>query len=76
MEISVTQFKARCLKLIKQVHAREENSVVITKRGKPLAKLVPIEDPEEELFGCMRGLAVINGDLTAPTGEDWDALRD
>ena len=76
IEIGVTQFKARCLGLIKQVHDRKRNAVVITKRGKPFARLVPIDDGDTAFYGCMKGLAEIHGDLTEPIGADWEALRE
>jgi prevent-host-death family protein len=74
LEIAATEFKAKCLQLIKEVHERKQHSVVITKRGKPFAKLVPIDAPKTEFYGCMPGKARIHGDLTEPTGGDWEAL--
>ena len=76
MEITATEFKAKCLKLMDKV-AKTHETILITKRGKPVAKLVPVE-PEEETqpsyFGCMAGTAKITGDIMAPImGEDWDA---
>lgn len=75
-QVAATQFKAKCLELLKDVHDRKRNCVVITKRGKPYAKLVPIDDEETPFYGCLAGLATYSGDLTEPTGGDWEALRD
>ena len=75
-EIGATEFKARCLELIQDVHRRKRNAVTITRRGKPVARLVPIEEDDQPFYGCMKGLAEIHGDLTEPTGADWEALRD
>ncbi len=75
-QVAATQFKAKCLELLKEVHDRKRNCVVITKRGKPYAKLVPIEDEEVAFYGCLAGLATYSGDLTEPTGGDWEALLD
>jgi len=75
-QVAATQFKAKCLELLKDVHERKRNCVVITKRGKPYAKLVPIEDEEAAFYGCLAGLATYSGDLTEPTGDDWEALQD
>ena len=75
MEVPATKFKAKCLELIQEVHDRKRNHVVITKRGKPFAKLVPIDEDRTPFYGCMKGLAKINGDLTEPTGANWEALR-
>ena len=68
------QFKARCLKLMDEVrdHHRE---IVITKRGKPVAKLVPFEEKRPDIFGYAKGSLVILGDIVGPTGEIWDADR-
>ncbi len=74
--VAATRFKAKCLELLKDVHDRKRNCVVITKRGKPYAKLVPIDDEEAAFYGCLSGLATYSGDLTEPTGVEWEALRD
>ncbi len=42
MEISAAEFKAKCLKIMDEI-ARTRKPIVITKRGKPVAKLVPAE---------------------------------
>ena len=76
MEITATEFKATCLKLMDEV-ARTHETIIVTKRGKPVAKLVPVE-PEEERswFGYMAGTARITGDIMAPIeGEDWEACQ-
>jgi len=74
-EIGAAEFKARCLELIDDIHARKRSSVIITKRGKPYAMLVPVASKEEPLYGCMRGLVTIHGDVTKPVEVDWKALK-
>lgn len=83
MEISATEFKARCLKLLDEVAATHE-PLVITKRGKPVARLVPIDgDTKESMFGYLRGTATILGDVAdvpheafaAETGEEDELYR-
>lgn len=73
MEISAGEFKAKCLKLMDEV-ANSHEKVVITKRGKPVAMLVPVE-PEvaKPLFGYMAGTVTVHGDLIAPVDEEWEA---
>ena len=72
MEIPAGQFKARCLKIIDDVR-KDHGQVVITKFGKPVAKLVPVEgEPEKPLFGFLRGTATIHGDIVAAVGESWN----
>jgi prevent-host-death family protein len=75
-EVPAGEFKARCLKLMDQVHATRR-PIVITKRGKPIARLVPVEEamPRREIFGCMRGTVTIRGDIVGPTGEEWYAQK-
>jgi prevent-host-death family protein len=67
------EFKAHCLAVIDEVHNRHEQ-VIITKYGKPMARLVPLQDQLESIFGAMRGLATITGDLVEPITDpkDWD----
>ncbi len=73
MNISAAQFKAKCLKLIDEVAATRK-PVVITKRGKALAKLVPIEDETlPPLFGYMKGTIQILGDIVNVPHDAWAA---
>jgi prevent-host-death family protein len=73
MEIKAAEFKAKCLELMDRVaEGREE--IVITKRGKPIAKLVPVEDkPLKPLFGSMAGTFEILGDIISPIDVKWEA---
>jgi len=73
--IPAGQFKAQCLKLMDDVQ-EQHREIVITKRGKPVAKLVPFEDKRPDIFGYMKGTVQILGDIVGPTGEIWDADRD
>jgi prevent-host-death family protein len=70
------QFKARCLKVMDDVHSTRE-SVVITKRGRPVARLVPADGQPDDVFDCMRGEVEIVGDIVSPAVplEDWEVLR-
>src|SRR5688572_8842559 len=71
--VPATEFKAKCLELMDRVAQRRE-TFVITKRGKPVAKLVPVEPkPKESIFGWMRGKATITGDIVRPTMPDAEA---
>jgi len=74
-EIGAAEFKAKCLQLIDDIHARKRSSVIITKRGKPYAKLVPAGSKEEPLYGFMKGLVTIRGDVTKPIEVEWKALK-
>lgn len=81
--IPAGQFKARCLQIMDDVASGSE-PVLITKRGKPIARLVPI-DPDYSLLGCMAGRMEIVGDITESPWDDvggadsvlekWDRLN-
>jgi prevent-host-death family protein len=73
-QVAAGQFKATCLALLDEVH-RERKEIIITKRGKPVARLVPVEDTVPEIFGRMKGTIEILGDIISPIGEVWDAER-
>jgi prevent-host-death family protein len=68
------EFKARCLKVMDQVHKTRE-PVVITKRGKPVAKLVPADKNPDDIFGCLKGVFKIVGDIESPvvSPDEWEA---
>ena len=66
--ISAAKFKAECLGLLDRV-ARTGRSLVITKRGKPVAQVVPLETRPRTLEGSVRA----ERDLVSPTGVRWDA---
>ena len=72
MHIAAGKFKASCLKLMDQVRETREE-VIITKRGTPVAKLVPADTQVPELFGLLQSSAVVHGDIVEPIGQAWDA---
>ena len=67
--IGAAEFKAHCLALLDEVDAE---GIVITKHGKAVAKLIPIETESSDLIGSLAGKIAIKGDLLS-TGERWDA---
>jgi len=70
--IPAGEFKAKCLKIMEEVNLQHK-TIIITKRGKPIAKLVPFNDTPLSLFGVMEGSVKIKGDIINPTGEKWEA---
>ncbi len=71
--IQAGKFKAECLKIMDEVQAKKHH-IIITKRNKPIAKLIPLEEENSSLlFGKMKGTAHIKGDLIQPIGEGWNA---
>ncbi len=74
MEIPAGEFKAKCLKLMDQV-AKTREPIIITKHGKPVAKLAPVENEVKSLFGYMKGTVTILGDIVSPIDEKWSAIE-
>ena len=75
MEIAAGLFKSKCLQLMDRVAERHE-TITITKRGKPVACLTPVEPPRKRaLFGYLAGKARITGDIIGATGEKWEASQ-
>lgn len=70
--IKASEFKAKCLALMNQV-AESDQELVITKRHKPVAKLVPFKHKPNSLFGINRDKIKILGDIISPIDSDWDA---
>jgi prevent-host-death family protein len=69
--IAAAKFKEQCLALLDQVGAE---GIVITKRGKPVARLVPFHTESKSLIGSLVGKIMIMG-IIASTGAGWDAER-
>ena len=66
-------FKAKCLAVMDEVHLKCE-SVIITKRGKPIAKLVPVQSRRDDIFGFMKDRLNFIGDVVTPviSQEEWE----
>ena len=73
-EMAAGEFKARCLAIMDQVLESGE-PVLITKHGKPVAKLVPAKNNGDDVFGYMAGKVKIVGDIVGPVTplEDWES---
>lgn len=70
--ISASRFKAECLALLDEIAASRE-ALTVTKRGKPVARVVPVEDAPS-LLGSVTFL-VDDDELIKPLEESWNALR-
>jgi prevent-host-death family protein len=68
-QIPAAKFKETCLALLENV---DPEGIVITKRGKPVAKLIPFRATSADLIGSLAGKVTITGDVLS-TGTDWDA---
>ncbi len=73
--IAAGAFKARCLAIMDEVQAKRQ-AVVITKRGKAVAKLVPVDEEKDDIFGFFKGRIKIMGDVVAPalSPDEWGDL--
>jgi prevent-host-death family protein len=68
--LSATEFKAKCLHLIDHL---EPGGLVVTKRGKPVARVLPITSVDNsKLIGSLKNEVKVLGDIFS-TGEKWDA---
>jgi prevent-host-death family protein len=74
--VPASKAKAHFLELISAVD-KNGTELIITKRGKPVAKLVPFrkEKSADSIFGCMKGTFEITGDIIGPEPDVWDAMR-
>lgn len=75
-KISAGEFKTHCLSIMDDVQATRQ-PVVITKRGRPVAKLVPADTEGDDFIGRLVGVVKIVGDIESPVEppEAWDALK-
>jgi prevent-host-death family protein len=75
-KMRASAFKAQCLRVMDKVQATGE-PVVVTKRGKPVVKIVPAKPEKDDLFGFMQGEFDIVGDIMSPVVplEDWEILK-
>ncbi len=67
--IPATKFKETCLALLDSV---DPEGIVITKHGRPVAKLIPFPAESASLIGALAGKVRINGDILS-TGAAWHA---
>ena len=75
-KMAAGQFKIHCLTVMDEVQAKRE-TVVITKHGKPVAKLVPVDKDSDDIYGFLAGKGEITGDVVSPalSSEEWGELK-
>jgi prevent-host-death family protein len=69
MVIAAAKFKEQCLAILDSLGP---DGIVITKHGKPVAKLIPIERSSQHLIGSLKGKISVRGDILS-TGIHWEA---
>ena len=67
-------FKARCLAVMDEVRSKRQ-AIVITKHGKPVAKLTPCCQDADEIYDFLHGKGAVRGDIVSPALEDWGSLK-
>ena len=75
--VKISEFKAKCLEILDRVSKTGE-TLVITRRGKPLARVLPISSaPADDWIGSLKGSAKATDDLILPAvdAEEWEACR-
>lgn len=72
MDLPATEFKAKCLAYLDQV-AQTHAPITLTKHGRAVARLVPVDESEPVIFGRLAGTVQIRGDLVRPIDEAWNA---
>ncbi len=72
-KVAISEFKAKCLEIIDNLQSDRE-PIVITKRDKPVARVVPLDNEKVSLFGIFKSKGKITGDIISPIEEKWDAL--
>jgi prevent-host-death family protein len=75
-QMRASAFKTRCLSVMDDIQATGE-PVIVTKRGKPVVKVVPIESEKDDIFGFMAGKFTIVGDIESPVVplKQWKITR-
>jgi len=73
--ISAAAFKVTCLEVLDTV-AESGQGVVVTKRGKPVARVVPLVNRPDNVVGAMKGAVRSHGDITGPVRVSWKALKE
>ena len=75
-KMAAGSFKANCLAVMDEVQAKHE-TVVITKRGRPVAKLVPLNQETDEIYNFLADKGAVAGDIVSPaiSPEEWGGLN-
>lgn len=71
-KIAAAAFKAQCLTLMEDVRSTRR-PLMITKRGKPLAKLVPVDEEKDDFIGRLKGVFEVASDLDRDLPEPWES---
>lgn len=73
-QLTATEFKAKCLAILDNVQ-RTREPAVITRHGKPVARIVPITHDSADFVNPLKGSIRFEKDLVAPLDAQWDAEK-
>jgi prevent-host-death family protein len=75
-QMRASAFKARCLAVMDDIQATGE-PVIVTKRGKPVVKVIPVKPEKDDIFGFMAGDVKIVGDIESPLVplKEWKIMK-
>ena len=75
-KVAAGYFKTNCLAIMDEVQAKRE-TVIVTKHGKPVAKLVPVDSGKDDIYNFLAGKGAITGDVVSPalSPEEWGKLK-
>jgi prevent-host-death family protein len=72
--VAASEFKAKCLKLLDEV--AQGKTLIVTKRGRPVARVTPVDPPIRSLRGSWKGSVKIKGDIVHfSLGDEWESNR-
>jgi prevent-host-death family protein len=72
MEVPASEVKNAWHEFVDLV-SRGRQEVIVTKYGRPIMKLVPVDNPAPKLVGLMAGTLVVVGDIVEPLDEVWES---
>lgn len=73
-KIAISEFKAHCLEILKDLET-SKNSIIITKRNKPIATVSPFLKNKTSIFGSLKSKAEIKGNIIAPVDSIWEVEK-
>lgn len=68
-KIAAAKFKEQCLAILDSL---DDEGIVVTKHGRPVARVLPVREEPGALIGALRGRVTVRGDIMG-TGVEWDA---
>ena len=73
--VTASEFKAKCLRMLDEI-AEHGDTLIITKRGRPIAKVAPVAPTLKSLRDAWKGKIKIKGDIVHfDTSEEWESNR-